>query len=137
MENNMTNLEKVENFLKESKIFYIVTVDKNKPKARPISFLMLDNDKLWFGVGTFKDVYQQLTSNPNIEIIAMNKDKWMRYDGKAVFVNDDRLENKCLDLLGPIGDTYRKNNWRMGMFYVDSAHVEIKSIADTVEEFDL
>lgn len=54
----MTNLEKVEKFLKESKIFYIVTVDKNKSKARPISFLMLDNDKLWFGVGTFKDVYQ-------------------------------------------------------------------------------
>ncbi len=133
----MTNLEKVEKFLSESKIFYIVTVDKDKPKARPISFKMLDGDKLWFGVGTFKDVYKQLIANPNIEIVAMNKDKWMRYDGKTKFVEDERLENKCLDLLGPIGKMYRDNGWKMGMFYIDNAHVEIKSVIDLVEEFDL
>lgn len=133
----MTNLEKVEQFLNDSKVFYIVTVDNDKPKARPISFKMLEDNKLWFGVGTFKDVYKQLMANSNIEIIAMSKGKWLRYDGKAKFVDDSNIENKCLDLLGPIGKLYRDNNWRMGMFYIENAHVEIKEIADTVEEFDL
>ncbi len=133
----MTNIEKVDNFLTEAKIFYIVTVDNNKPKARPISFKLLQDDKIWFGVGTFKDVYKQLQTNPNIEIIAMANNKWLRYDGKVHFVNDEQLENKCLDILGPIGKMYKDNNYHMGMFYIENAHVEIKSVIKTLEEFDL
>ena len=133
----MTNLEKVDALLSEAKVFYIVTVDKDKPKARPISFKLLKNNKLWFGVGTFKDVYKQLMANPHIEIIASTNNKWLRYDGVAHFAEDLDLENECLDILGPIGEMYRKNNWRMGMFYIEDAHVEIKAVAKTIEEFDL
>ncbi|MBQ8451933.1 MAG: pyridoxamine 5'-phosphate oxidase family protein [Clostridia bacterium] len=134
----MTKLEEVKKFLDEAGVFYIVSVDdKNKPKARPISFSMIEDGKLWFGVGTFKNVYKQLTSNPNIEIIAMNKGKWIRYDGVAHFVEDEKLENKCLDILGNIGKMYKENSWRMGMFYIENGHVEIKAVAKIVEEFDL
>lgn len=133
----MTNLEKVNELLTEAKVFYIVSVDKDKPRARPISFKMIENNKLWFGVGTFKDVYKQLQENPNIEIVASTNSKWLRYDGKAKFVDDIDLENKCLDLLGSIGKMYRDNGYRMGMFYIDEGHVEIKSVIKTIEEFDL
>ena len=134
----MTNLEKVDNFLSEAKLFYIVTVKDNKPKARPIGFKMIYDNKLFFGIGTFKDVYKQLVINPNIEIVATKEDgSWIRYDGEAHFVDDKELENKCLDLLGPIGQMYRDNNWKMGMFYIDDAHVEIKAVIKTIEEFDL
>ena len=133
----MTNLEKVYEVLDEAKVFYIVTVDKDKPRARPISFKMMEDGKLWFGVGTFKDVYKQLINNPHIEIVASTSNKWLRYDGVAHFVEDLDLENECLDILGPIGEMYRKNNWRMGMFYIEDAHVEIKAVAKTIEEFDL
>ena len=133
----MTNTEKVYELLDQAGTFYIVTVDGDKPKARPISFKMSEEGKIWFGVGTFKDVYKQLQANPNVEVIASAKSKWMRLDGKARFVDRVDLENKALDLLKGIGDLYRKNGWRMGMFYVENAHVEIKSVASTVEEFDL
>ncbi len=133
----MTNIEKVNDFLSQAKVFYIVTVDGNKPKARPISFKLLEDDKLYFGVGTFKSVYKQLTDNPNIEIVAMANNLWMRYDGIAHFIQDDRLENKCLDILGNIGKMYRENNYHMGMFYIENAHVEIKAVIKTIEEFDL
>lgn len=133
----MTNIEKIDHFLTDAKTFYIVTVDGDKPKARPISFKMLENGRLYFGVGTFKDVYHQLKENHHVEVIALANGKWMRYDGIAVFVDDERLENKCLDLLGGIGKMYRDNNYRMGMFYIDKAHVEIKAVIKTVEEFDL
>ena len=133
----MTNLEKVYEILDEAKAFYIVTVDKDKPRARPISFKMMENGKLWFGVGTFKEVYRQLTCNPNIEIVASCQNKWIRYDGKAKFVDDTELENKCLDMLGSIGKMYRENGYRMGMFTIEDGHVEIKSVIKTIEEFDL
>ena len=134
----MTDTEKVDGFLTEAKVFYIATVDGDRPKARPIGFKMLDGGKLWFGIGTFKDVYKQLVANPNIEIVATKEDgTWMRYDGKARFVEDPVLENKCLDMLGPVGRMYRDNNWKMGMFFIDEGHVEIKAVIKTVEEFDL
>lgn len=134
----MTNLEKVNDFLTESKVFYIITVDGNKPKARPISFKMVEDNKLFFGVGTFKDVYKQLQENPNIEIVATKENgTWLRYDGKAKFVEDEALENKCIDMLGPIGKMYRDNNWRMGMFYIEDGHVEIKAVIKEVDKFEL
>lgn len=135
----MTNIEKVGYFLEDAKDFYITTVDENnRPKSRPIGFKMLDGDKLYFGIGTFKDAYKQIENNPYIEIVATKADgSWIRYDGKAVIVKDSELENRCLDALGPIGAMYRENNWRMGMFYLTDAHVEIKKIMKTVEEFDL
>lgn len=133
----MTNLEKVYEFLDEAKTFYFVTIDGDKPRARPISFKMLEEDKIWFGVGTFKDVYKQLEINPHIEVIASSKGKWMRYDGIAQFEDRKDLENKALDMLKGIGDLYRKNGWSLGMFYLTNAHVEIKAVADTIEEFDL
>ena len=42
----MTNLEKVYELLEESKVFYIVSVDGDKPKARPISFKMIYDNKI-------------------------------------------------------------------------------------------
>ena len=49
---------------------------------------MLDSDKLYFGCGTFKKVYAQLTSNPNVEVLAVSGSDFMRYDGKVHFVKD-------------------------------------------------
>ena len=134
----MTNTEKVNDFLTETKVFYIATVDGDKPKARPIGFKMLDGDKLWFGIGTFKDVYKQLVKNPNIEIVATKEDgTWLRYYGTAEFVNDTTLENKCIDMLGPVGQMYRDNGWQMGMFYIKNAHAEIRAVINIIDEFDL
>lgn len=68
------NIETVENFLKEVPIFYLTTVSNNKPKCRPIGFHMLKDGKLYFGVGTFKDVYKQLEINPYAEICACKEE---------------------------------------------------------------
>ena len=56
----MTNIEKVNQFLDEAKIFYFLTTDGDKPKGRPFGFHMLDDGKLYFGCGTFKNVFSQL-----------------------------------------------------------------------------
>ena len=134
----MTNLEKVNQLLDEIKTFYIVTVDGNKPKARPVSFKMLENGKLYFGLGTFKESFKQLQQNPNVEIIGCVGAKWLRYDGVAHFVLDDAgLEARALDTMPGVKQLYQQNNWHLGLFYLEKAHVEIKNVIQVVEEFDL
>ena len=44
--NDDTNIEKVNQFLDEAKIFYFLTTDGDKPKGRPFGFHMLDDGKL-------------------------------------------------------------------------------------------
>ena len=58
----MTNVEKVKRFLDEAKTFMFLTTDGDQPKGRPFGFHMLVDDKLYFGCGTFKNVFMEKKS---------------------------------------------------------------------------
>ena len=131
----MSNIEKVNEFLDQAKTFYFLTTDGNQPKGRPFGFHMLVDGKLYFGCGTFKNVFKQLTANPQVEVLALNGDEFMRYDGRAKVVKDDKLLVKVRELMPQIMDIYDKNGWEMGLFYLEDGHVEIRGMLDLKEEF--
>ena len=133
----MTNIEKVNRFLDEAKTFYFLTTDGNKPKGRPFGFHLLDGDKLYFGCGTFKNVFSQLTKNPDVEVLAVRDGEFMRYDGRVKIVKDAALLEKARAAMPKIMDLYDKNGWEMGMFYLENAHAEIRGMLDLKEEFDV
>lgn len=131
----MSNIEKVNQFLNEAKVFYFLTTDGDQPKGRPFGFHIMDDGKLFFGTGTFKKVYQQLLKNPKVEIIALNGPQFMRYDGTVKIVESEELLDKVRQV-NNVMKTYDKNGWTMGMFYLENGHVEIIQGFDVVEEFD-
>ena len=131
----MSNIEKVSEFLDQAKTFYFLTTDGNQPKGRPFGFHMLVDGKLYFGCGTFKNVFKQLTANPQVEVLALNGNEFMRYDGRAKVVKDDKLLAKVRELMPQIMDLYDKNGWEMGLFYLEDGHVEIRGMLDLKEEF--
>lgn len=79
----MSNAAKVNEFLDKAKTFMFLTTDGDQPKGRPSGFHMLVDDKLYFGCGTFKNVFKQLSTNPKVEVLAMNGGEFLRYDGSA------------------------------------------------------
>ena len=84
-------MSKVFDFIKEAGIFYLATTDGDQPKIRPLGAVIEADGKVIFGVGTFKDVYKQLTANPKVEIVACKPNAhWIRYTGKVVFETDDK-----------------------------------------------
>lgn len=131
----MSNIEKVNAFLDQAKTFYFLTTDGSQPKGRPFGFHMLVEGKLYFGCGTFKNVFKQLTANPQVEVLALNGNEFMRYDGRAKVVKDDKLLAKVRELMPQIMDIYDKNGWEMGLFYLEDGHVEIRGMLDLKEEF--
>ena len=62
----MSDIEKINEFLENVEVFYLATVDGDQPKCGPLGFHLLHEDKIYFGVGTFKDVYKQLETNPKL-----------------------------------------------------------------------
>lgn len=133
----MTNVEKVNEFLDEAKTFYFLTTDGNQPKGRPFGFHLLDDGKLYFGCGTFKNVFSQLTKNPKVEVLAVMGSEFLRYDGKVKIVKDEALLEKVRIALPQIMELYDKNGWEMGLFYLEDGHAEIRDMMDLKEEFDV
>ncbi len=133
----MTSVEKVNKFLDDAKTFYFLTSDEGQPKGRPFGFHMLEGDKLYFGCGTFKNVYKQLEKNPKVEVLATVGGEFMRYDGTVKIVKDDALIEKVRAAMPQIMAMYDKNGWEMGMFYLENGHAEIRGMMDLKEEFDV
>lgn len=126
----MSDIEKVDNFIAEAGVFFLASVDGDQPKCRPLGFHMLIEDKIYFGVGTFKEVWKQMQENPKIEIVALSpeKDKFLRYYGTATADDNPELVEKTFEIMPEIGAAYKENGWEMGIFYLDDATAEFRNI---------
>lgn len=133
----MTGIEKVVEFLDKAKTFYFLTTDGNQPRGRPFGFKIVYEGKLYFGCGTFKNVFKQLVANPRVEVLAVNGMDFMRYDGKAVVVKDEGLLAAVRVANANLMGMYDKNGWEMGLFYLEGGHAEIRGMMELKEEFDV
>ena len=133
----MTNAEKVNEFLDKAKTFYFLTTDGDQPRGRPFGFKLLYEGKLYFGCGTFKNVFKQLVASPKVEVLAMADGQFMRYDGEAVVNKDEGLLAAVRSASPQLMEMYDKNGWEMGLFYLANGHAEIRGMMDVIEEFDV
>ena len=85
-------MEEVYEFLKKCGVFYIATIDGNKPRVRPFGALNIFEGKLYLQTGKIKNVSQQMHINPNIEITAFSEGRWIRLEAEVV--EDNRREAK-------------------------------------------
>ena len=132
----MSDIQKVDQFLADAEVFYLASVnEENKPKCRPLGFHMLEGDKLCFGVGTFKDVYKQITSNPYVEIVATQGPKFIRYYGKVVIDEDEELVKKAFEIMPDLKKVYEENGWKMGIFHLEEATAEFRNLMAVEETY--
>ena len=133
----MSNAARVSAFLDKAQTFFFLTTEGEQPKGRPFGFHMLVDDVLYFGCGTFKNVFRQLTANPRVEVLAMYEGEFLRYDGAAKVVKSDALLKKVRQAMPQIMDLYDRNGWEMGLFCLENGHAEIRGMLDLKEEFDV
>ena len=133
----MNNAAKIHEFLNAAQTFYFLTTDGDQPRGRPFGFQMLVGDRLYFGCGTFKNVFRQLSANPRVEVLALKGGEFLRYDGRAKLVKDEGLLAKVREAMPQIMALYDKNGWEMGLFYLEDGHAEIRGMLDLKEEFDV
>lgn len=101
--------------------FYFCTVDGDAPRVRPFGFLMVFEDRLYFGCGTHKAAYQELLKNPNVEVCVFKNGSFLRVRGSAVI--DDRPEvQEAMYLSAPfLKDTYNEETGHYHMcFYLEN-----------------
>ena len=129
----MSDIEKIDEILTKAEVFYLATLDKDKPKVRPLGFHLLHEDKIYFGVGTFKEVYKQMESNPNVEIAAWDGEHFLRYYGESDLSENQEVVDKAFEIMPEIKQAYEANGWEMGVFFLNNATAEIRNMF-TIEE---
>ncbi len=83
-------MEKAFEFLKTNKEVAFATVEDDKPKIRVFQIMKQEKNTLYFATAPEKEVYRQLQENPNIEVLAMKENIFVRMAGQAVFDVDDK-----------------------------------------------
>ena len=79
---------------------YLATVEGNKPHVRAMGMVKADKDGIIIETGTFKDVYKQISANPNVELCFYNaKDGiQIRVSGAVEPVDDVKLKKEIVAL---------------------------------------
>ena len=120
----------IEDFLNKAGVFVLGTTDGDQPRMRVLGLKIKLDDKLFFAVGTFKDVYKQLQKNPKCEILASSGMDFLRWDGKAVFVKDERLMPIVANMMPQLVDMYKQMGWELGFFTLEGGSAEIVNVSN-------
>ena len=129
-------MEKILKFLGENSPFYFTTVDGDKPRIRPLGFVMEYEGKLYFGIGKQKQAYAQLQVNPNVEICTTNKDsQWIRIKGVAVMDDRPEVTAKAFEVMPFLTNLYNEKTGNvLGMLYIDQMDAEIADMKGYFEK---
>jgi uncharacterized pyridoxamine 5'-phosphate oxidase family protein len=139
MKKEFSMSKEVFDFLAAHRPFYMATVDGGTPKVRPMGFIMEYEGKIWFGMGTFKNVYKQLQTNPKVEITTTGPDSvWIRVSGEAVFDPRPELFQAALVAMPQLKDIYPEGGPKMGIFSLANGKAVFNGISgQAIKAIDL
>ncbi len=129
--NGGNNMEEVLKLLKQARIYYLATIDKDEPKVRPFGTAEIFEGHLYIQTGKKKEVFKQIKKNNKVEICATLSDsKWIRISGTLVL--DDRVEAKkyLLDKNPHLRGMYDENDDNTAVLYFDKATATISSFTE-------
>lgn len=123
-------MEEVAKFLKEAEIYYLATIEDNKPRVRPFGTVDIFENHLYIQTGKIKDVFKQIEKNNNVEICAYKNGKWIRISGNLII--DDRKEAKkhMLDNYPNLRGMYDENDNNTVVLYFEKAKAIISSFTE-------
>ena len=123
-------MEEVQKFLKECGVFFIATVDNEKPRVRPFGVAEIYENHLYIQTGKKKDVSKQIEKNPNVELCSFKDGKWLRIAG--TLKRDDRVETKkyILDKNPELRAMYDENDDNTEALYFESAIATFSSFTE-------
>lgn len=123
-------MKEVYDFLKNCGVFYIATIDNDKPRVRPFGAVNIFEDKLYLQTGKSKNVSKQIEINSNVEISGFLNGKWIRLEGKLV--RDDRREAKAsmLNNNPELRSMYSEDDDNTEVLYFENAKATICSFTE-------
>jgi uncharacterized pyridoxamine 5'-phosphate oxidase family protein len=123
-------MEEVRNFLKECGVYYLATIEGDKPRVRPFGTAEIFNNHLYIQTGKKKDVFKQIQKNNKVELCGFKNGKWIRVTGNLII--DDSIEAKkdMLDKNPSLRSMYDENDNNTVVLYFEKGKAIISSFTD-------
>ena len=123
-------MEEVQKFLKECGVYYLATIDGDKPRVRPFGTAEIFDNHLYIQTGKKKDVFKQIENNNRVELCGFKDGRWIRVSGSLVL--DDRVEAKkdMLDKNPSLRGMYNELDDNTAVLYFESGEAVISSFTD-------
>ena len=126
MEQEIT-LRDVANYLDNIGIQFLATIGLDgKPKVRPMQYMVLEEEKLWFCTNSKKEVFAELQANPCVELCGCKLEKdemqtpWIRFSAEAVFEERQDIRDAIIDKSAIVNALYKniRDNPIFKVFYL-------------------
>ena len=120
-------LRDVANYLDKIGIQFLATIGLDgKPKVRPMQYMVLEDEKLWFCTNSKKEVYAELQANPRVELCGCKLEKdemqtpWIRFSAEAVFEERQDIRDAIIDKSAIVNALYKnmRDNPIFKVFYL-------------------
>lgn len=120
-------LRDIARYLDSIGIQFMATIGlDNKPKVRPMQYMVLEDDKLWFCTNSKKEVYAELQANPSIELCGCRLDEdeiqtsWIRFSAEIVFEERKDIRDAIMAKSAIVNELYKhmQDNPIFKVFYL-------------------
>ena len=123
-------MERVYDFFKKAKTYYLATVEGDQPHVRPFGTIDLFEGRLYIQTGKSKAVARQFKANPRLEICAMEGGRWLRVSAEAVL--DERIEAQkhMIEAYPELSGMYQPGDGNAEVYYLKNAIATIYSFTE-------
>jgi pyridoxamine 5'-phosphate oxidase len=83
--------------INEASFGYLGTVDGNEARVRGMETFRADENGLIFFTSKLKNVFKQISKNPNVEVCYFTKGTQVRVRGKMEILEDAALKKEIID----------------------------------------
>ena len=120
-------LREVADYLDRLGVQFMATIGLDgKPKVRPMQYMILEDDRLWFCTNSKKEVYAELQANPWLELCGCKLEKeelqtpWIRFSAQAVFEERQDIRDAIIDKSAIVNALYKdmRQNPIFKVFYL-------------------
>lgn len=120
-------LRDVADYLDRIGIQFMATIGLDgKPKVRPMQYMILEDDRLWFCTNSKKAVYAELQANPWLELCGCKLEQeelqtpWIRFSAQAVFEERQDIRDAIIDKSAIVNALYKnmRQNPIFKVFYL-------------------
>ena len=123
-------MEEVYDFLKKCGVFYLATIDNDKPRVIPFWAINIYNNRLYFQTGKSKNVSKQISINNNVEICGFYEGRWIRIEGKLIRDEDRDAKVSMLEANPELKAMYSADDDNTEVLYFSHAMGTIYSFTE-------